>query len=766
MPSKKYTASKTKSQGRSAWAVSFRHPVVKREGQTSSGIKVRRGLGTSDDNEADKLVDQLNTLLADDSYWSLGQRERAERKFNKVIVDAFYDPMKSEVHFDPWKAREEIIPLPTAEDGYTKILFLGTTGAGKTSLLRQLIGSDPEKDRFPSTSTGKTTISDTEVIIDEGTYKAVVIFFSENIVRTYIQECIEQACLSYWRNEDDERIAKEFLNHKEQRFRLSYILGAWKKLTEVENPEDWSFDEVTQESDAAVSQSSLMIDKVSSDIQIAQQSKLEEYVKTIKDIARNSITVVAQEWGSNVKLLKGDELDLVLDYFVEILEKQAGFDDLIEDVIEQILLRFENITNGELERKNSRWPERWSFESAERDEFISQVRWFSTNHAASFGLLLTPMVQGIRVKGPFYSDRLVDNNKLILMDGEGLGHAAESVADVSTRFTTRYKLADVILLIDNAEQPMQAAPLSVLRSVTTSGHQEKLAIAFTHFDQVKGLNLPGFSEKQDHVIASVKGVLNNLRGIVGDVVINSLESRIYNNCYMLGGLDKPSNKIPKGVHAQMNNMINFFRKAIEPAERVIAIPIYDPAGLSFAVQAASKEFQSLWSARLGYECLEGVSKEHRTRIKALTRRIARMGGVEYDHLQPVAELIARLSESISRFLDNPTNWEPEIISEDHKSKALDVVRKEVFESLHSLAMERLINNHLIDWSQAFEHSGRGSSYTRAKEIKGIYQTAVPIPGVELTSEASNFLNSVRKLVYDSIHQGGGKIRTDLKVVNN
>ncbi|MBL4558357.1 MAG: hypothetical protein JKP98_18705 [Rhodobacteraceae bacterium] len=55
------------------------------------------------------------------------------------------------------------------------------------------------------------------------------------------------------------------------------------------------------------------------------------------------------------------------------------------------------------------------------------------------------------------------------------------------------------MLVDNAQQPMQAAPLALLRAVGSSGFADKLAIAFTHFDQVKGANLGSFDQKRDHV---------------------------------------------------------------------------------------------------------------------------------------------------------------------------------------------------------------------------------------------------------------------------
>lgn len=55
-------------------------------------------------------------------------------------------------------------------------------------------------------------------------------------------------------------------------------------------------------------------------------------------------------------------------------------------------------------------------------------------------------------------------DKLVLLDGQGFGHTAESVSSVSTRVTKRFADVDLILLVDSAQQPMQAAPLALLRA--------------------------------------------------------------------------------------------------------------------------------------------------------------------------------------------------------------------------------------------------------------------------------------------------------------
>jgi hypothetical protein len=234
--------------------------------------------------------------------------------------------------------------------------------------------------------------------------------------------------------------------------------------------------------------------------------------------------------------------------------------------------------------------------------------------------------------------------------------AADSSASVTTHITRRFADVDVILLVDNAQQPMQAASLAVLRAVASSGYYQKLAIAFTHFDHVKGLNLPGYAEKRGHVIASVTTGLSDLSEVLGTPIVKAVERVLNRQCFMLGALQEADAMLPRGVINGLRRMVGFFEKAIEPPEPPQARPVYDITGLLFAVQAAAKDFQRPWAARLGIASYDGITREHWTRIKALSRRIAGELDDEYDTLRPVADLVARLTERISLFLDNPIRW--------------------------------------------------------------------------------------------------------------
>ena len=155
----------------------------------------------------------------------------AEQRFGPRVVDIYFHKMLPE-RIDFRALRDKTIPLPPREpDGYRHVLLLGTTGAGKTTLVRQLIGTDPMGERFPSTSTSKTTIHDTEIILDDGSWRAVVTFVSSDEAREYLNECISAAVRAIVRNADDVVVLRCLLNHANQRFRFSYVLGTGPKTT-------------------------------------------------------------------------------------------------------------------------------------------------------------------------------------------------------------------------------------------------------------------------------------------------------------------------------------------------------------------------------------------------------------------------------------------------------------------------------------------------------------------------------------------------------
>jgi hypothetical protein len=276
-------------------------------------------------------------------------------------------------------------------------------------------------------------------------------------------------------------------------------------------------------------------------------------------------------------------------------------------------------------------------------------------------------------------------------------------------------------------------------------------------DQVKGHNLPGFAEKRGHVMASVMNGLSNLTEVLGAPIVKSLERVLDRQCFMLGALQEVNVKLPGGVIKELLRMVGFFEKAIQPPPQPQATPVYDTTGLLFAVQAAAGDFQRPWAARLGITSYNSIAREHWTRIRALNRRIAGELNDEYDTLRPVADLVARLTERISVFLDNPVRWTRDPVDDEEAQAAISGIRREVFATLHKFIADRLVEKHLPDWRAAFSYSGRGSTFDRARDIRDIYEAAAPVPGVVVTQVSVQFLKEIRSIVHRAVEDNGGQL---------
>lgn len=756
----KYTASKSVTKD-GAWVMSFRHPLRK-DARGKQGRKVRRGLNTADEARAQILVNQMNDILRDATWHNAAKRPEAERHFDPIVVRAFYDDIEAP-STNSWEVRNEALPLPTAEAGYSQALLLGTTGAGKTSLLRQLIGSHPDHDRFPSTSASRTTISDIEVIAsDDLQFNAVVTFFSEAAVHTNIHECVADACAALWDATPDDKLAERLLTHRDLRFRLGYIIGSWKQVSPSQTPVDdaWNYDDNDKISPDPDSEADGAL-PTPGDIE-RMQSFLDSCLTRIRTLADEARQQLLSMLDIDLQSLNGPEKEAAQDLFEDFVQSLSDFDDLVNDILDAVQLRFDRIGPGRLRTHANGWPLSWTFESTDRKDFIQAVRRFSSNYAPAFGTLLTPLVDGIRIRGPFFPAFTDRRPRLVLLDGEGLGHVGDAAAGLASRIARRFADVDVIVLVDSAKSPMLEAPASVLRAVAASGYQKKLAFAFTHFDLMKGqANLPTFQAQRAHVLSAVYQKLTSLRDVVGQPAIRAIERGLDDRCFMLGFLDRPLTEKQRGPVSEILKLIDFCEAAITPAEVPDVHPVYDTAGLVLAIQAAATEFHSRWNAIL-FTGSSSVRKAHWAEIKAMNRRVVLdIDEGEYKDLKPVADLVARLSESITKFLDKPIRWDPQVPTEPDADAALSQVQRAVFSHLHEFVERKLLRVPRKDWMRAFDYKGRGSTYDRASVIRMIYESSAPIPGPALDSHSEEFLREVRVLLHDAIREGGGELVSDV-----
>ena len=744
-----YTASKSRNQGREAWSVIFRHPARLDVATGKTGRRVRRGLGTSDETEASMLVDQLNELLSSPELWEATARPAAVGRFDARIVDIFYEGLEA-VEVDFAELRDDRLPLPGEDQGYRTVLLLGTTGAGKTTVVRQLLGTDPATERFPSTSTAKTTVADTELITtDEGNYRAVVTFVPRDEVIDYLTENVSEAAMAAFRKRPDDEIRRRLLDHVNQRFRFSYVLGRGIAPADDDDrvDDEEEYDGINPSDYGSVD--------------------LAATAKVVAD-AVDAVKVVVERHASAItKVFAGTEEDeRVLEELIEEnldsdLRQSDKFHAIVDSLIDEIEKRFATLDVGDVKRNRQGWPTTWAWESDDRAGFLKQVARFSSNYAPLFGYLLTPLVNGIRVSGPFQPEWASEPVRLVLVDGEGLGHTPKSVATLSTHVATQLQSVDAVLLVDNAAQPMQAAPVAALKGIAVSGNATKLHVVFTHFDQVKGDNLPGFSDREQHVLASVENVLKAIGDELGPAAERVLRRRIELARFFVGGIQEPLDARKKAGSRsiqQLDAALNLLAHPELATDAGPSRPVFNRMNLSLAVMEAAKTFHTRWRGILGLDYNPDAPKEHWTRVKALSRRLAEGWNDEYDNLKPVADLRYSLQIQVYLMLQRPERWSGGEPSEDEKQAIIDSLSNAVTNRLVELTQRRLRDDVRLGWQEAYLQKGPGSTFVRARIIASdVYDRGAPIPTVSASPDQNRFLRDVADAVDEVVREFGGDL---------
>ena len=171
-----------------------------------------------------------------------------------------------------------------------------------------------------------------------------------------------------------------------------------------------------------------------------------------------------------------------------------------------------------------------------------------------------------------------------------------------------------MLVVDNAAQPMQAAPVAALKGIAVSGNASKLHVILTHFDQVKGDNLPGFSDREQHVLASVENVLKSIGDELGPAAERVLRRRIDQARFFVGGIQDPLDAKKKAGSRsiqQLDAALNLLADPELAADAGPSRPVFNRMNLSLAVMEAAKTFHTRWRGILGLDYNRDAPKLHR-----------------------------------------------------------------------------------------------------------------------------------------------------------
>jgi hypothetical protein len=360
------------------------------------------------------------------------------------------------------------------------------------------------------------------------------------------------------------------------------------------------------------------------------------------------------------------------------------------------------------------------------------VTQFSGNYEKHFGRLLTPLVDGIRVKGPFIPTGSDEVQPLVLLDGEGLGHVTSTAASVPTAVTRRFDLAHLILLVDTSERAMDAGPKALLRCVVASGHERKLAVAFTHFDQMRSDAFGNEQDKKNHVLGSLEQAIISLDEILDSQTGASrrVRKQLADRVYFLGRINEDIAVNPnatKGTRKALSGLVELMLKASQPETPSDAVPCYDLAYLYPGIHKATASFQQDMNLLL--------QTEHWKRIEALTRRFAKQMSDGYGKIFPVAQLSLLLKEKLALFWATPKTWKPVNCTQEIKDAAIQKVTREFSSRLDTYVSRRFREDHMNAWSAA-------------------YEDVAPVPSEQ---RVSKLFDDIRQLCREAIIAAGGEV---------
>jgi hypothetical protein len=317
--------------------------------------------------------------------------------------------------------------------------------------------------------------------------------------------------------------------------------------------------------------------------------------------------------------------------------------------------------------------------------------------------------------------------------------------------TKRFDLAHVILLVDDATRPMLDAAQSLLRSATASGHERKLAIVFTHFDQMKSDNFADPRDKKDSVLASleqaIQGVEEALESQSG--AGRRLRQALVDKVFFMGHIQEALTEKDKRTRGELRRLLKLMSRAHEPTTPVEAVPTYDLADLMVRVWPATAQFHKQWNSLL--------ASEHWTRVRALTRRFADQSDDHYDTLQPVSDLRGIFVEKLGLFVANPREWKPAHLSPEAKDDAIARILREFSTRLEAYVTRRFREDNLNSWGVAYGRRYAGSGRARAKDVRSINEEVAPVPDEVSADLLAQLLDDLRTIFREAAEAGGAHV---------
>jgi hypothetical protein len=332
----------------------------------------------------------------------------------------------------------------------------------------------------------------------------------------------------------------------------------------------------------------------------------------------------------------------------------------------------------------------------------------------------------------------------VLIDGQGVGHeqgnATKINRTISPELAKKFSAADVICLVDRAVPAMTGDAPILLENLIVRGHQDRLALVFTHFENVAApdLNMEGRKEKV------LEGLSSAVQAIVslpkGQRVL--LEQTAEQKAYFLARLDRPEITL-KFTQSEMRRLREHFDRSIDERELPEFKPLYNEYSFANVLNREIQSYRRDWSAP------ELASYQWKI-MQALTNWIghAYSDGYPKQNLYPGQDLSRRLVAAISAELEAPTKWIPYKPTQDEESRILNAIRAAIGDRIDRFCRNILVHDPRgAFWLPAYEDIyGPGTQVRRARAIARILEDRAQLPDEGLGQFTKDIWQIVEKTV--------------------
>ncbi|MFM5584442.1 hypothetical protein ACET8Y_17235 [Aeromonas veronii] len=415
-----------------------------------------------------------------------------------------------------------------------KLYFLGDTGAGKTTIIRKLLGT--EESKFPTTRQKRTTVAPTEYVIHNGTgFDLTVVLKPLSEIEGYVDEILKDAIGKFYKDRAKDKIVKNIRQTSDQKFRLYYLLPA----------------------------------EFSSEIAL----RIEKLLPALEDGV-----------GSYQKDFPDDQDETSI--FVEFVLSDLGssYVDIRNTVVAEIQRLTAASCNGTT--LGTEW-RLYKYESESKELFIKKCKDLLSSEIDS----ISPVIEYARVRGNLKAPWLRENVEAIVIDGEGIGHDTKEAGQLDSRHYDYFYDSDAILLIEESKKPFVAGGKSALKSIYQRGYGDKLFLLFTKLDEVEPYDAddPTDEDRIEDVRDGLANVLASLRADGLDIEVDEQKT------LFLGSLHNDE-MIEAGTQ-QVNHLFDQAHE-ISRFQQSFVAPTYDFEMLSAFLIESTKKFNNLYQDML------------------------------------------------------------------------------------------------------------------------------------------------------------------------